>query len=48
MNIWKCILIFATETLQQKIKITGLKPFFGENTNNNRLVKLEFRGAQTC
>ncbi len=32
MNVWKCKLIFPT--LQQKIEITDLKPFFlaGENT----------------
>ncbi len=28
MNVWKCILIFPTDTLQQKIEITDLKPFF--------------------
>jgi len=27
MNVWKCILIFHTNT--QNIQITGLKPFFG-------------------
>ncbi len=34
MNVWKCTLIFPTETLQQKIEITDLKPFLaGENTS---------------
>ncbi len=34
MNVWKCKLIFLTDTLQQKIKITDLKPFLaGENTS---------------
>ncbi len=28
MNVWKCELIFPTDTLQQKIEITDLKPFF--------------------
>ncbi len=28
MNVWKCKLIFPTDTLQQKIEITDLKPFF--------------------
>ncbi len=28
MNVWKCKLIFTTDTLQQKIEITDLKPFF--------------------
>ncbi len=27
MNVWKCKLIFPTDTLQQKIEITDLKPF---------------------
>ncbi len=34
INVWKCKLIFPTETLQQKIEITDLKPFLaGENTS---------------
>ncbi len=34
MNVWKCKLIFPTDTLQQKIEITGLKPFLAaENTS---------------
>ncbi len=34
MNVWKCKLIFNTDTLQQKIEITDLKPFLsGENTS---------------
>ncbi len=34
MNVWKCKLIFPTDTLQQKIEITDLKPFLaGENTS---------------
>ncbi len=34
INVWKCKLIFPTDTLQQNIEITGLKPFLaGENTN---------------
>ncbi len=28
MNVWKCKLIFPTDTLQQKIEITDFKPFF--------------------
>ncbi len=28
MNVWKCKLIFPTDTLQQKIEITDLKPYF--------------------
>ncbi len=35
MNVWKCKLIFPTDTLQQKIEITDLKPFLaGENTSD--------------
>ncbi len=34
MNVWKCKIIFPTDTLQQKIEITVLKPFLdGENTS---------------
>ncbi len=34
MNVCKCKLIFPTDTLQQKIEITDLKPFLaGENTS---------------
>ncbi len=34
MNVWKCELIFPTDTLQQKIEITALNPFLaGENTS---------------
>ncbi len=34
MNVWKCKLIFPTDTLQQKIEITDLKPFLAaENTS---------------
>ncbi len=34
MNVWKCKLIFPTDTLQQKIEITTLKPFLaGEITS---------------
>ncbi len=34
MNVWKCKLIFPTDTLQQKIDITDLKPFLaGENSS---------------
>ncbi len=33
MNVWKCKLIFPTDTLQQKMEITDLKPFLvAENT----------------
>ncbi len=33
MNVWKCKLIFPTDTLQQKIEITALKTFLAsENT----------------
>ncbi len=28
MNVWKCRLIFPTDTLQQKIEITDLKTIF--------------------
>ncbi len=39
MNVWKCKLIFPTDTLQQKIETTDLKPFFvGENTSGLRLL----------
>ncbi len=39
MNVWKCKLIFPTDTLQQTIEITDLKPFsVGENTNDLNLV----------
>ncbi len=27
MHVWKCKLIFPTDTLQQKIEVTDLKPF---------------------
>ncbi len=34
MNVWKCKLIFPTDTLQQKIEITDLNHFLaGENTS---------------
>ncbi len=34
MNVWKCKLIFPTDTLQQKIEITYLNHFLaGENTS---------------
>ncbi len=34
MNVWNCKLIFPTDTLQQKIEITDLKPFLAaENTS---------------
>ncbi len=34
MNVWKCKLIFPTNTLQQKIEITDVKPVLnGENTS---------------
>ncbi len=34
MNVWTFKLIFPTDTLQQKIEITDLKPFLaGENTS---------------
>ncbi len=34
MKVWKCKLIFPTDTLQQKIEITDLKPFLAaENTS---------------
>ncbi len=34
MNVWKCKLIFPTDTLQQNTEITDLKPFLtGENTS---------------
>ncbi len=28
MNVWKCKLIFPTDTLQHNIEITDLKPYF--------------------
>ncbi len=28
INVWKCTLIFTNDTLQQKIEITDLKPFY--------------------
>ncbi len=38
-NVWKCKLLFPADTLQQKIEITDLKPFFvGENTSGPRLL----------
>ncbi len=41
MNVWKCKLIFPTDTLQQKIEITTLKQFLaGENTSVLILVKI--------
>ncbi len=34
MNVWKCKLIFPTDTLQQKIEITDIKSFLaGENSS---------------
>ncbi len=34
INVWKCKLIFPTDTLHQKIEITDLKPFLaGKNTS---------------
>ncbi len=30
VNVWKCKLIFSTDTLQQKIEITDLKLFFSK------------------
>ncbi len=34
MNAWKYKVIFPTDTLQQKIEITDLKPFLaGESTS---------------
>ncbi len=27
LNVWKCKLIFPTDSLEQKIEITDLKPF---------------------
>ncbi len=34
MKVWKCKLIFPSDTLQQKIEIIDLKPFLaGENTS---------------
>ncbi len=39
MNVWTCKLIFHTDTLQQKIEITDLKPFLtGENTSWLKLL----------
>ncbi len=36
INVWKCKLIFPTDTLQQKIEITDLKPCLSaENTSYN-------------
>ncbi len=36
INVWKCKLIFPIDTLQQKIEITDLKPFF--SSGSPRLV----------
>ncbi len=34
INVWKCKMIFPTDTLQQKIEITDLKSVLaGENTS---------------
>ncbi len=34
MNVWKCKLIFTSDTLQQKIETTDLKPFLAaDNTS---------------
>ncbi len=34
MNVWKCKLVFPTDTLQQEIEITDFKYFLGrENTS---------------
>ncbi len=36
MNVLKCKLIFPSDTLQQKIEITDLKPFLSaENTSSD-------------
>ncbi len=36
LMFWKCKPIFPTDTLQQNIEITDLKPFLAsENTSNN-------------
>ncbi len=43
MNVWKCKLIFSTDTLQQKIEITDLKPFLAaENTSGLKLSHSTF------
>ncbi len=39
MNIWKCKIIFPTDTLMQKIEITDLKPFLA-NDNTSVLIIL--------
>ncbi len=34
MNVWKCKLTFPTDTLQQNIEITEIRPFLaGENSS---------------
>ncbi len=34
MNVWKCKLLFPTDTLQQMIETTDLKPFLvAENSH---------------
>ncbi len=40
MNVWKCKLIFPTDTLQQKIEITDLKQFL-DHENNSVLIILD-------
>ncbi len=38
MNVWKCKLIFPTDTLQQKTEITDLKPFFSWLKRNTSVL----------
>ncbi len=40
MNVWKCKLIFPTDTLQQNIEITDLKQFL-DHENNSVLIILD-------
>ncbi len=38
MNVWKCKLIFPTDTLQQKIEITDLKPFLAAGNTSVLII----------
>ncbi len=39
INVWKCKLIFPTDTLLQKIETTDFKPFLaGDSTSGLRLL----------
>ncbi len=40
MNVWKCKLIFPSDTLQQKIEITDLKPFLAAENFSHHCISL--------